>query len=268
MWRNRKTNRFLLLIILSYLSAGPPLFAGQAHLTSVEQAQILKRYAHDPQAFTQGLIFHQGKLYESTGLYGQSTLRQVDLETGQVQQLIRLPEKVFGEGLVLWKDKLIQLTWRAGVAFVFDLNTLKFEKQFRYATEGWGLTHDGKHLIMSDGSSTLYFRDPETFEITRKLNVSDEGEAVTRLNELEFVEGEVYANVWMTERIARISPQTGEVLAWLDFSGLTRQSAEINQQGNVLNGIAYDAKGKRLFVTGKRWRSLYEIAVPPAQNAD
>ena len=228
--------------------------------TQLYSYKIINQYFHDTSAFTQGLLFYQGRLFESTGLYGHSTLREVDLATGKVIRLVRLPKRVFGEGLVLWKDKLIQLTWRAGVALVFDLKSFKLIKQFRYSTEGWGLTHNGEHLIMSDGSSTLYFRHPETFEVVHALEVTDQEVPITKLNELEFIKGKIYANVWMEDRIARISPETGQVEAWVDLTGLPKNTNPADKQaGSVLNGIAYDAVSDRIYITGKRWGTLYEL---------
>ncbi len=228
--------------------------------TPVYGYQVINRYAHDPTAFTQGLVFHSGRLYESTGLYGESTLREVDLKSGRVVRGLKLPDRVFGEGLTLWGERLIQLSWRAGTAFVFDLKTLALIKQFRYSTEGWGLTHDARHLIMSDGSARLYFRDPETFHLLRTLNVTDQGVAVEKINELEYVAGHIYANIWMQDRIAKISASTGKVLAWIDLRGLKPFVAK-GYQDYVLNGIAYDAQTEHFYVTGKKWPVLYEIRI-------
>ena len=226
--------------------------------TPVDQYRVVNRFPHDPQAFTQGLLYVDGGLYESTGLYGQSSVRKVDLETGVVRRQVNLPKQLFGEGLALWDNKLVQLTWRSGIALVFSKTSFKFEKQFRYRTEGWGLTHNSRTLIMSDGSAHLYFLNPETFEVQRQLTVTDRGKAITYLNELEYIKGEIYANVWQTTRIARISPETGQVLSWIDLSELAKLYQN-KQDGNVLNGIAYDDQGDRLFVTGKRWPHLFEI---------
>lgn len=218
----------------------------------------VNRFHHDPDAFTQGLLYENGKLYESTGLYEHSTLREVDLLTGVVHRKMSLPKSLFGEGLTLWDDKLIQLTWRSGLALRFSKKTFQLEKQFRYSTEGWGLTHNDRHLIMSDGSAHLYFLDPETFKMQRQLTVRDHGKTIKYLNELEYIKGEIYANVWQTTRIARISPTTGAVLSWIDLSELAAKYQD--EQGmNVLNGIAYDAQEDRLLVTGKRWPFIFEI---------
>jgi glutamine cyclotransferase len=232
----------------------------RAEQTPVFGYKILNRYRHDPQAFTQGLVFHEGSLYEGTGLYGQSSLREVELESGEVKRSIRLPGQVFGEGVTIWQDRIIQLTWRARLGFVFDLETFKFEKQFRYASEGWGLTHDGRHLIMSDGSANLHFLNPETFAVEKVMQVFDDGIPVGQLNELEYVDGAIYANVWKSDMLVKISPANGAVLAWIDLSGLGR-GAGARHADNVLNGIAYDVEAGRLFVTGKRWNTLFEIEV-------
>jgi glutaminyl-peptide cyclotransferase len=223
--------------------------------------KIVHTYPHDPGAFTQGLVFYDGYLYEGTGMEGESSVRKVELSSGKVVQKIDLPRPYFGEGIVLWKDKLIELTWTTKIGFVYDRATFKQLRTFTYAREGWGITQDGKRLIMSDGSATLYFWDPETFKEIDHLDVVDKGSPVEKLNELEFIHGEIYANVWMTDRIARISPATGHVIGWIDLTGLL--SGAERRGTDVLNGIAYDAKQGRLFVTGKRWPKLFEIRLAP-----
>jgi len=222
--------------------------------------RVVNRYPHDPTAFTQGLVIQDGVLYESTGLVGESSLRRVELETGRVlaQQAVAAP--LFAEGLTAWRDQLIQLTWQAGQAFVYDRETFEHLRTFQYAGEGWGLTHDGTRLILSDGTEHLRFLDPETFEETGRIMVTDRGTAVSQLNELEFVRGEIYANVWQSDRIARISPETGAVTGWIDLTGLLPQSERAGID-SVLNGIAFDAGQNRLFVTGKLWPTLFEIVV-------
>lgn len=220
--------------------------------------EIINRYPHDPEAFTQGLIFLDGVLYEGTGLYGRSSLRRVDLESGQVLQQRDLPEQYFGEGIVAWGDKLYQLTWQSQVGFIYDRESFDLLDEFRYPGEGWGLTHDGEQLIMSDGSHVLRFWDPETLAENGRLPVYDENGPVVRLNELEYINGEVWANIWQTDRIARIDPQTGRVTGWVDLSGLLDRS-NLSQPVDVLNGIAYDPAQDRLFVTGKLWPELFEI---------
>lgn len=229
--------------------------------TPVYRYRVLKTYPHDPEAFTQGLLFHDGELYEGTGLWGRSSLRRVTLATGEVQQQHNLEDRYFGEGLALWGDRLIQLTWRSGRGFVYDRATFQLLQTFQYPTEGWGLTQDGDALILSDGSDRLYFLDPETFQLRRYLTVKDGDRPINRLNELEYINGEVWANIWLDTRIARIDPATGQVLAWIDLAGLD-PTAQQNPDA-VLNGIAYDAQGDRLFVTGKLWPRLYEIEILP-----
>ena len=229
--------------------------------------RVVKSYPHDPSAFTQGLVYVDGSLYESTGIAGRSTLRKVELETGRtIQKYAVLPE-YFAEGLASWGPDLIQLTYTTQTGFVYERATLKLKKAFPYAGEGWGLTQDGKRLIMSDGTSTLRFWDPVTFKEIGKLSVRDRGQLVKDLNELEFVRGEIYANVWHTDRIARISPATGAVIGWIDLKGLLKPgeiAAAPPMAGEaVLNGIAYDAARDRLFVTGKLWPRLFEIQLVP-----
>jgi glutaminyl-peptide cyclotransferase len=220
---------------------------------------IVNQFPHDPEAFTQGLVYENGWLYESTGLYGRSSLRRVDLETGRVEQLYQLPDEYFGEGITIWQDRIIQLTWREGTGFIYDKETFELRDSFSYDTEGWGLTHDGQWLIMSDGSATLYFRDPETLAEIGRVTVIDQwGQPVRRLNELAYIEGEVYANVWQTDRIARIDPETGYVTGWIDLTGLLR-GIPLTGPVDVLNGVTYDAENGRLFVTGKWWPVLFEI---------
>ncbi|RMD69804.1 MAG: glutaminyl-peptide cyclotransferase [Gammaproteobacteria bacterium] len=216
--------------------------------------RVVHAYPHDPGAFTQGLVYHQGLLYESTGLYGRSSLRQVILETGEVIRERRLPGHLFGEGLALCGDRLIQLTWRAGVGFVYDKRTFEPIAEFRYSGEGWGLACQGRQLVMSDGSATLRFLDPETFAVVGKVEVRDGASPVEHINELEFVEGRLWANIWPSRRIAVIDPATGKVEAWIDFGDLLPAAK------GAMNGIAYDGKGKRLLVTGKLWPRLFEIA--------
>lgn len=244
-----------------FLMAGVALCAAPVGCAqTVEGYRVLHAYPHDSNAFTQGLIYLDGHLYESTGLNRQSTLREDDLETGQVIREVSLPPQYFGEGLTNWGNTLIQLTWKAHIAFVYDRSTFRLIKTFHYPWEGWGLTQDGKHLILSDGSDTLHFLDPNTFQQVRSIRVTANGRPVDQLNELEYIHGEIYANVWMTNKIARISPQTGKVIAWINLTGLL-PSIEEHGRDAVLNGIAYDAAHNRLFVTGKLWPRLYQIQV-------
>ncbi len=220
--------------------------------------KVVKTYPHDPYAFTQGLVFDRGILYESTGLLGQSSLRRVALETGNVLQLHKLPPHLFGEGITLCGNKIIQLTWKSKVGFVYDKGSFELLHRFTYPSAGWGITYDGKNLIMSDGTSTLYFLDPETFKRTGRIDVRDKNGPVKHLNELEYIQGEIYANIWQTERIARISPQTGKVIGWIELKGLLNPN-DYSRPVDVLNGIAYDSEYKRIFITGKLWPKLFEI---------
>jgi glutamine cyclotransferase len=222
--------------------------------------EIVREYPHDPEAFTQGLIFRDRFLYESTGQNGQSTIRKVELDTGRVVQQRRLEDRYFGEGLTDWKDRLVQLTWQTNVGFVYDLATFEPRSTFAYPGEGWGLTHDGTQLIMSDGTASLRFLDPDTLQERARVRVLDGGRPVDLLNELEYIDGQVYANVWGSDRVALIDPRSGRVTAWIDLTGLLRGAARTGAE-DVLNGIAYDAARGRLFVTGKLWPRLFEIRV-------
>lgn len=220
--------------------------------------RVIRTYPHDPRAFTQGLVYEGGELFEGTGLRGQSSLRRVALETGQVLQQHALAAQFFGEGITVFGDQIIQLTWQSHLGFVYDKMSFKLLKQFSYPTEGWGITHDGQRLIMSDGTSNLYFLDPGTLAETDRVEVHDDQGPVIRLNELEYIQGEVFANVWQTNRIARIDPLTGQVRSWVDLTGLLVVT-DPQQRVDVLNGIAYDAENDRLFVTGKWWPNVFEI---------
>ena len=232
--------------------------AGQRGTAPVWRYDLVRTYPHDSEAFTQGLVYRDGFLYESTGMNGRSSLRRVALETGRVMQRLSLDRRYFAEGLASWGPHLVQLTWDTGVGFVYDRASFKLLKTFTYGGEGWGLADDGKQLVLSDGSPTLKFLDPTTFTVTRRVTVRDGVSPVDELNELEVIGGLVYANVWLTERIAIISPDDGKVVAWLDMSKLT---PKVTSPDAVLNGIAYDAAGERLFVTGKLWPQLFEIKV-------
>ncbi len=233
--------------------------------TPVYGYRVIAVYPHDSNAFTQGLVYYHGNFYEGAGLRGRSSLRRVDLETGQVLQYRALPDAYFGEGVTLYDDRLYQLTWQSHVGFIYDRASFDFLSSFKYPTEGWGLTHNGRELIMSDGTPTLHFLDPDTLQELRQVSVRDEKGPVWQLNELEYIDGEVYANVWQTDRIARIDPETGRVKAWIDLSGLL--PPEDRPGANVLNGIAWDDAGDRLFVTGKLWPKLFQIELtPPVYN--
>ena len=233
--------------------------------TPVYLYRVVNTYPHDPKAFTQGLVFENGFLYEGTGIFKRSTLRKVELETGNVVQLYELPDNYFGEGITIYEDRIIQLTWQSREGFVYDRDSFELLQKFDYPTEGWGITHDSRQLIMSDGTANLYFLDPETFVETGKIQVSDSSGPVTRLNELEYINGVIYANIWQTDRIARISPDTGEVICWIDLEGLLKPEDK-EQKVDVLNGIAYDAVEDRLFVTGKLWPKLFEIIPVDTSN--
>jgi glutamine cyclotransferase len=223
--------------------------------------RVVASAPHDPHAFTQGLVYWHGELYESTGLHGRSSLRRVDVETGRVLQKVNLPVQYFGEGLALVGDRIVQLTWKQGLAFVYDRRTFERLGAFAYQAEGWGLAYDeSRGLIMSDGSERLSFRHPATFEVTRTLQVESRGRPVSRLNDLACVEGEIWANIWRTNRIARISAETGSVVGWINLETLW-PVAERTPDADVLNGIAYDPERGRVFVTGKNWPTLYEIAI-------
>jgi len=223
--------------------------------------QVIRVYPHDSHAFTQGLIYVDGHLYESTGLHGRSSLRMVDLSTGKVLQKYDLPSEYFGEGLTDWGSTLIQLTWQSHTGFAYDRFSFSLLRTFHYAGEGWGLTHDQTQLIMSDGTSYLRFLDPKLFKETSRIRVTYEnGRPVENLNELEYLHGDIYANIWQTDEIVRISPRTGKVIERINLSGIINK-AELESSDAVLNGIAYDSAGDRLFVTGKLWPKLFEIRV-------
>ena len=222
--------------------------------------RVVNSYPHDADAYTQGLIYRDGFLYESTGLNGRSTLRKVVLETGEVVQRRPLGREYFAEGLTDWGPQLVQLTWQSHVGFVYDLASFQLRLSFPLAGEGWGLTHDENALIVSDGSDRLRFLDPESYREIKQIAVSDAGTPVKNLNELEYVRGQIYANIWHTDRIAIIAPDTGNVSGWIDLSGLMSAGYDLNAEA-VLNGIAYDSARNRLFVTGKLWPKLFEISI-------
>ena len=226
--------------------------------------KIVNTFSHDPNAFTQGLVWENGYLYEGTGLAGRSTLRKVELETGKVVQSINLPAKYFGEGITIFKDKIIQLTYLSNVGFVYDKDSFELLREFNYPNEGWGITHDGKRLITSDGTPTLYFLDPQTFEKVSTIDVYHNGKLLWDLNELEFIDGRIYANIWKTGQIAIIEPKTGQVTALVELKGLLAGRDRSRNVG-VLNGIAYDQVNHRLFVTGKFWPKLFEIKLIPVK---
>lgn len=251
---------FLIVFLNNEIFGIPP---DTAQVTPNFTYKTIHTYPHDPSAFTQGLIFHNGYLYESTGQYGHSSLRKIELKTGAVLEIHELSEEYFGEGITLVGGKIYQLTWRSYTGFVYDAETFLLLDNFYYATEGWGIIHNAGHFIVSDGTSFLSLLDSGTFEEIGKVEVKDNETPVDNLNELEWVDGEIFANVLPTDRIARIDPQTGKVVGWINLSGLL--GGESKSQSSVLNGIAYDSENKRLFVTGKLWPKLFEIEIIPSK---
>jgi glutamine cyclotransferase len=229
-----------------------------SQLVPIYTYRIVSIYPHDRDVFTEGLVFENGVIYEGTGVYGRSSLRKVDLETGNVLQNYELPSEYFGEGITVFRDIIIQLTWQSHIGFVYDKNSFELLRDFTYATEGWGITNDGERLIMSDGTSILYFLDPDTFRTIGHIEVYDNDTPINKLNELEYINGQIFANIWQTDEIAMIDPCNGQVTGWIDLSGLL-QSQNYDMPVDVLNGIAYDTANSRLFVTGKLWPWLFEI---------
>lgn len=240
-------------------AAAPALSEAAARQKSYE---VVNSYPHDPTSFTQGLVWKDGGFYESTGLYGQSKVRRLEFPSGKVIKELKLAPELFGEGLALVDGRLIQLTWKSRRGFVYDRDSFSVVQEFRYDTEGWGLTYDGNNLILSDGSSDLFYLDPQTFKPVRRLAVTMNGRALTELNELEFIEGEIWANVWQTDLVVRIEPASGRVTSFLNLKGILAPSDRTGSDA-VLNGIAYDAEKKRIFVTGKLWPRIFEIKVKP-----
>jgi len=257
--------RLAIAFLLAALS--PSLFGQTSHpVRSSHPAeytfQVIHTFPHDPNAFTQGLVFRDGFLYEGTGLTGRSSLRRVRLDTGEVVQKIELAREYFGEGITVFKNEVLQITWQSRVGFVYDLSDFHLLRRFSYTGEGWGLTNNGHEIFMSDGTSEIRVLDPDTLAEKRRIRVHDGDKSIDQLNELEFVEGELFANVWQTDRIARISPQSGKVVGWIDLKGLMSPIYRL-EPGAVLNGIAYDSARKRLFVTGKLWPNIFEIKLVP-----
>lgn len=241
----------------SVLSGGVPTFV----------YEIVKSYPHDSQAFTQGLVYEgDGLFLEGTGLYGGSSLRRVELETGRVLQKTDLNKSLFGEGVALWKDRIVQLTWQSGLGLVYDRVNLEKIGNFNYSSEGWGITSDNHSLIMSDGSNVLHILDPESFAETGKIAVTSNGSPLESLNELEYINGKIYANVWPTYWIAIISPDTGNVLGRINLAGILKKNETGGKKVDVPNGIAYDDRDNRLFITGKLWPRLYEIKLVPEKK--
>jgi glutaminyl-peptide cyclotransferase len=250
-------SKILLCLLLAPIFISVAAFSAQ-NKPPTYGYRIVHAYPHDPKAFTQGLIYLNGYLYESTGLEGQSTLRKVDLQSGKVVQQHDLAANFFGEGLTNWRNTLVQLTWKAETGFVYDGASFHLLRTFHYTGEGWGLTQDGAHIIMSDGSSSLRFLDPQSFQEAKRIVVTDGGVEVHDLNELEYIHGQIYANIWQSDLIAIISPASGHVTRWIDLSGL-RPASTKGDSDAVLNGIAFDAAHNRLFLTGKLWPKLFEI---------
>jgi glutamine cyclotransferase len=249
---------FLSLATLNCQTPGPKVVVNDR--TPVYGYEVVHTFPHDPDAFTQGLEFHDGNFLESTGEEGHSSLRRVEIETGKVLQRVEVPRPYFAEGITLLKGKIYQLTWQHQLGFIYDALTFEKNGQFSYTGEGWGLTNDGQSLILSDGSNRIRFINPDNFQVQRTIVVLDADTPVRELNELEYVKGEIYANIWHANRIARIDPQTGKVVGWIDLTGLLAPG-EVQDEEAVLNGIAFDAASDRLFVTGKLWPKLFEIRV-------
>ena len=256
----------LVVLVLALVTFGcsstNPSAPRDSRVAIVYTYKVVHSYPHNSDAFTEGLVFENGVLYESTGLYGRSSLRKVDLETGTIMEIRTLAQQYFGEGISIYGEKIFQLTGQSNVGFIYNKEDFSLLGEFNYTTEGWGITNDGKRLIMSDGTAILHFLDPDTLKETNQIEVYDINGPVSRLNELEYVKGEIYANIWPTNRIARIDPATGEVNGWIDLEGLLSPQDLVNPV-DVLNGIAYDSKHGRLFVTGKLWPKLFEIELIP-----
>jgi len=252
-----------LAVVFLLTALGPSVLGQTSHHAQATKPpeytfKIVRVFPHDPAAFTQGLAYRDGFLYEGTGLNGHSSLRKVRLETGEIVQEVNLTPEFFGEGITLLKNQILQLTWTSQTGFVYDISSFRLLRRFSYSGEGWGLATDGREVFMSDGSAEIRVLDADTLEEKRRLKVRDGATAIDQLNELEFVDGEIFANVWQTDRIARISPRTGKVVGWIDLKGLLSPMYRLDENA-VLNGIAYDTAGKRLFVTGKLWPSIFQI---------
>ena len=253
-----------LALVLSLMGGG---CAKAAPAAPVDGYRVVATFPHSTESYTEGFFYLNGMFYEGTGMEGRSAVLAIDPATGKVEQRRDLPAQYFGEGIVDWGPNVYEWTWKSHVCFVYDRFSLQPVKQFSYTGEGWGMTRTAKELITSDGTSTLRFRDPKTFRQTRQIVVKDGGKEVGLLNELEFIKGEIYANVWHSDRIARISPRDGRVIAWIDLAGLLAADQKINDE-SVLNGIAYDAQHDRIFVTGKQWPKVFEIKVVRAGKKD
>ncbi len=253
-----------LLPVLAALTFGTPVLAQGTAPVQQYTVRIVKTFPHDPKAFTEGLFYDKGALYESTGRNGTSWIRKVDLDSGKVLQSAKVGNAYFGEGIAAWKGRLISLTWQTEKGFVWDQASLKLKSSFSYTGEGWGMTKDANNLIMSDGTPVLKFLDPDKLTVARQVMVTLQGTPLERINELEYVDGAVLANVWMTRDIVRIDPKSGQVTGLIDLSALPEEAHPSEDRDAVANGIAYDPVGKRLFVTGKLWPHLYQIELVPA----
>ena len=271
--KTRPVARLLLLVLLAAALTAGSASADKVDIDSFTSSsiktysyKIINSYPHDPNAFTQGLEYDDGLLYEGTGGYGQSSLRRVDIQTGRVVDIVHLEDEFFAEGIAIWKDRIIQLTWRSFQGFVWDKENLTRTGSFSYRREGWGITSDATRLIMSDGSDALYFLDPSDYSLQGSIRVTADGEPVKGLNELEYINDMIYANLWPSTWIAIISPDTGEVTGRIDLSGIMDEGGIPKRRVDVLNGIAYDPSEGRLFVTGKLWPSLFEIELVEDSN--
>jgi glutaminyl-peptide cyclotransferase len=265
---SKRTDAMEIARTLKLVCACCALLCASAHAAVPRYGyEIVHTYPHDATAFTEGLFYLNGFLYESTGLEEHSSIRKVRLETGEVLQKLAIPAQYFGEGIVNWHGHLISLTWKSHLGFVYDLDSFKLQRQFHYPGEGWALTRDDSEIIMSDGTPELRFLDPKTLKETHRIRVTIEGTPISNVNELEWVKGEIYANVWQTDWVLRIDPGSGQVIGIIDLAGLLKRKEIVRGQTDVLNGIAYDAKGDRLFVTGKNWPRVFEIRLRIAGDA-
>ena len=263
-WKTRLALPIVLVVVLAASAGVWALGRDRDAATPVATVRVVKSYPHDRGAFTQGLAIEDGRLYESTGLYGKSSIREVDLKSGVPIRRVGLDESLFGEGMTILNGELFFVTWKKQIGYVLDPATFAVKRSFRYGGQGWGLTDDGTHLILSDGSATLRFLDPRDGKVLKRLSVRDDGRPVDQLNELEFTGEAILANIWHSDRIARIDPASGEVVGWIDASGLRGEVDLARPNEDVLNGIAYDPETKTLYLTGKRWPKLFEVEIVPA----
>jgi len=259
--RQRRGIIAIILIVICTAAAYTYWTSRPPELAPLYTYQVVNKYPHDPGAFTQGLVVQDGVFIEGTGLYGRSSIRYVEIETGNVLEKVDLAPEYFGEGVTILDDAIYQLTWQEHTGFIYDTG-LQMTGEFSIPNEGWGLTTNGAQLIMSDGTATLSFIDPDTMNIVSTVSVTFEGEDVVRLNELEYIDGRVYANIWQTNRIAIIDPDNGNVVSWIDLTGI-KNELDSTLGADVLNGIAYDPETEKLYVTGKLWPNLFEIQLVP-----